>query len=246
MDYHFIIVGCGGTGGNFIKEFARFLYSGGARSSGKVKVTIVDGDIVEEKNIARQPFTKEDVGLKKAEAMCQAIYDVFGLSFEYYEDYIDSFRTLKSLCSGDEIPVIIGAVDNHAARKVMHEYFEKSSSCIYLDSANEYSYGELVIGAKLDGHTVYPDRTFYFPEVLADTSKSRSEMGCEELNQASPQHITTNIFAANLLLTNVALLLTETKINGGIYYFDMLEKGYCRFERFSNFQEVTLLDEACA
>lgn len=246
MKYHFLIVGCGGTGGNFIKEFARFLHSGGAGRPENTKVTIIDGDIVEEKNIARQPFTKEDIGLKKAEAMCQAVYDVFGLSFEYYENYIEGVKELKSLCAEEELPIIIGAVDNHAARKVMHEFFEKSKSCIYLDSANEYSYGELVIGARLDGHTVYPDRSFYFPEILEDTSKSRSEMGCEELNRVAPQHITTNIFAANLLLTNVTLLLTETKINGGIYYFDMLEKEYCRFEKFSNFQEVPLLNEACA
>ena len=27
MDYHVMVVGCGGTGGNFIKEFTRFLYN---------------------------------------------------------------------------------------------------------------------------------------------------------------------------------------------------------------------------
>ncbi len=234
MDYHVMVVGCGGTGGNFIKEFTRFLYSAGENNGDHVKVTLIDGDIVETKNIARQPFTEEDVGLNKAEAMCQAIYEVFGLSFGYYENYIDSAKTLESICGDGYLPILIGAVDNHAARRVMHEYFDAAESCIYLDSANEFSYGELVIGACLDGQIIYPDRTYYFRDILEDASRNRSQMGCEELNQAAPQHIATNLFAANLLLANVTQILVDMKIQGGIYYFDAF-KGFSRFVSYKDF-----------
>lgn len=243
MNYHIMVVGCGGTGGNFIKEFARFLYSNGRNGEVGIKVTLIDGDIVEEKNIARQPFTKEDVGLNKAEAMCQAIYEVFGLSFEFYGNYIDSAKTLKSICADNYFPILVGAVDNHAARRVMHEYFEITESCIYLDSANEFSYGELVIGACLDGQIIYPDRTHYFRDILEDTSKSRSQMGCEELNRVAPQHIATNLFAANLLLASVVQILTDMKIRGGIFYFDAF-KGFSRFVSCKDFLEAD--HEKCA
>lgn len=243
MNYHVMVVGCGGTGGNFIKEFTRFLYSEGENSKNHVKVTLIDGDIVERKNIARQPFTEEDTGLNKAEAMCQAIYEVFGLSFGYYGNYIDNAETLKSICADDCIPILIGAVDNHAARRVMHEYFNTAQSCIYLDSANEFSYGELVVGACLDGKIIYPDRTYYFRDILDDTSKSRSQMGCEELNRVAPQHIATNLFAANLLLANVTQILTDMKIRGGIYYFDAF-KGFSRFVSYKEFLEAD--HEKCA
>ena len=62
MKYHFLVMGCGGTGGNFLKEFARFLHSDGAGNN-RVQVTVLDGDVVEKKNIARQPFTEEDLSL---------------------------------------------------------------------------------------------------------------------------------------------------------------------------------------
>lgn len=237
MNYHIMVVGCGGTGGNFVKEFARFLYSSEKSGGTDIKVTLIDGDIVEEKNISRQPFTKEDIGLNKAEAMCQAVYEVFGLSFEFYNSYIESAKTLKSICTEKDLPILIGAVDNHAARRVMHEYFETAESCIYLDSANEFSYGELVIGASLDRHMIYPDRTYYFQDILNDTSKGRSQMGCEELNRVSPQHIATNLFAANLLLANVVQILTDKRILGGIYYFDSF-KGFSRFTSFKDYQEA--------
>ncbi len=243
MNYHVMVVGCGGTGGNFIKEFTRFLYSGGKNGGNRIKVTLIHGDTVEEKNIARQPFTKEDVGLNKAEAMCQAIYEVFGLSFEYYGSYVDSAKTLKSICEDNYLPILIGAVDNHAARRVMHEYFDTAESCIYLDSANEFSYGELVVGACLNGQIIYPDRTYYFRDILKDTSRSRSQMGCEELNRVAPQHIATNLFAANLLLANVTQILTEMRIQGGIYYFDIF-KGFSRFVRYKDYLEVDR--EKCA
>lgn len=229
MDYHFLVIGCGGTGGNFLKEFARFLYMGIGTAT--ARVTVFDGDIVEEKNIARQPFTQEDVGMNKAEALCQAIYEVFGLSFEYCNRYLLNKWELAEVCTDGRLPVLIGAVDNHAARKVMHEFFESRESCIYFDSANEFSCGELVTAARLDGHTVYPDRACYYPEILHE-SRSRAEMGCEELNRTAPQHIATNVFAASILLANTAMLIHEQKLRGGITYFDAF-KGFSRFEDFS-------------
>lgn len=237
MKYHFLVMGCGGTGGNFLKEFARFLHSDGAGNN-RVQVTVLDGDVVEKKNIARQPFTEEDVGMNKAEAFCQAIYEVYGLSFHSYSRYVENVWELKRICADGSIPVLIGAVDNHAARKIMHDFFETSDSCIYFDSANEFSGGELVIGARLNRCEVYPDRAYYFPEILKDTSKSRSQMGCEELNRVAPQHIATNVFAASLLLANATLLLMEQKINGGIYYFETF-KGLSWFQAYGDFKEIT-------
>ena len=64
MRYNIIIVGCGGTGGNFIKELGRFLYRASIKNS--CSILLIDGDLVEEHNVSRQPFLPEDVGRKRA------------------------------------------------------------------------------------------------------------------------------------------------------------------------------------
>lgn len=228
---HFIIIGCGGTGGNFIKEFARFLYSCNATTRNNILVTVVDGDVVEEKNIARQPFERADVGCNKAESICQAIYEVFGLSFGFSTQFIDNLKMLDALWNKDYLPILVGCVDNHAARRVMHSFFQKRSDCIYMDAANEYSCGEVIVGSRLNKCEIYPDRTHYYPDVLKGKAVKRSQESCQVLNNVAPQHLATNLLAANLLLISVVQLIAEHKICGGIYLFDAF-KGFSRFDAY--------------
>ena len=46
------------------------------------------------------------------------------------------------------VPIIIGCVDNHNCRKILHEIFEEYTDIIYIDAANEFSTGEVVVGIK--------------------------------------------------------------------------------------------------
>ena len=58
IKYHVIVVGCGGTGSFFIKEFARFL----STTTHEIYLTLIDGDTVEAQNLDRQAFQEEDIG----------------------------------------------------------------------------------------------------------------------------------------------------------------------------------------
>ena len=69
--YQIIVVGCGGIGGNYVKELGRFLYKNNHIK--RCKIIIVDGDLVEESNISRQPFLPEDIGHNKAEVMAEIL-----------------------------------------------------------------------------------------------------------------------------------------------------------------------------
>jgi len=225
--YSIMIVGCGGTGGNFIKEFARYLYSLRDYQREKYKVVLVDGDVVEEKNIIRQPFIKEDIGRNKAEVMAEIMMESFGVSCRHYAEFIDSADNLEKLVERDSIPILIGCVDNHQCRKTMHQFFERQSTCFYLDSANEYSVGEVVFAVKLSDMVLYPDRVQHFPEILMDQTVKRSEESCIELSSSAPQHLVTNLYAATILLSLAVMILNEEEFLGGIYYFDAF-KGYSR------------------
>lgn len=225
--YNIIVVGCGGTGGHFLTNFGRFLQSYmGERG---YQLTIIDGDIVEASNLTRQPFLEEDIGKNKAEAFAEIFTEVYNIKCSFCNEYVDTPEDILKLTDKTGLTLLIGAVDNHACRKILHEVFQRLDSCIYIDSANEYSVGEIVIGVKMGGIILYPDRTFYFPDVLTDQSVPKSQQSCMQLNASTPQHLVTNLMAANLLLMIVVTVMAEQQMIGGMFLFDAF-KGYSNLE----------------
>lgn len=227
MGYTIIVVGCGGTGANYIVELGRYLYQNTLASS--CSLLLIDGDVVEEDNISRQPFSPVDIGRKKVEVMAEILQQAFGISSSYYPEYLLSHNELNALVGEETKAIIIGAVDNHACRKVLHKYFLMNDNCVYIDAANEYSAGEVVFGVKVGGRILAHDRTYYYPEILADISVPKTEERCLVVNTREPQHLITNLFAALLLLKCTVEVITDNGWAGGIYYFDAF-KGFSRFE----------------
>lgn len=250
MNFHVIVIGAGGTGGFFIKEFGRFMASFKSNRKGIV-LTIIDGDKVETKNLDRQSFQKFDVDTFKANSLCMALKECFGLKNVYsYPIYIDDEKQLAKIVAETEKDVesdypykniqgtpvkgrkwariLVGAVDNHRARQVMHKYFAKEKNIFYYDSANEYEGGEVVFSGKVNGSVLAPPRAHYFPGIMKSRAKRASEISCGEINKQSPQHIVTNMMAGNLLLSKTIQLITDNKVDLGIAYFNAFE-GYSSF-----------------
>lgn len=216
--YNILIIGCGGTGGNYASMLGRYLYDNSVAN--QCFITLIDGDFVENKNLGRQPFSPCDIGRNKAEVMAEILTEGFEIQCGHYPNYIDSVKDIEKLEKNGYVTVIVGCVDNHACRKVLHEYFKKATVCYYLDSANEFSSGEIVIGLKIGGKIMSPDRAHIFPDVLEDNSLPRSEESCEVLNNSSPQHLATNMLAAVLLFKCTVQIFIEEMWTGGVYYFD--------------------------
>lgn len=212
-----VVVGCGGTGSHYIKELGRLLYGMGAKE--KAKLILVDGDYVEEKNLVRQAFLPQDIGYNKAQVMAEILSQAYGITAEFYDKYIDTPADLEQLVDKDDVVLLIGCVDNHQCRQSMHRFYQSRQHCIYMDSANEYSVGEVIIGSKIGGIEMYADRCEYFPEVLEAREPKRSEESCEVLNVSAPQHVLTNQLAAWILLVNTAKFL-QGEWAGGIFMFD--------------------------
>lgn len=230
-----LIFGVGGTGGNFAKEFCRYVSCLPEEKKEEIKICLIDGDIVEAKNLARQPFITTDVNQSKAEVLADAISENFDLDVMYYSKYITDMEQIKDIVDSmkgelytPHLPILIGCVDNHRARQCMHEYFNTTRDVIYIDSANEFENGEVVSAAKIKGEILSYPRGFYFPEVLEDTSPNKLEESCEQMNVSSPQHIATNIMAANILLSEIVKFLTKGIIDGGIIFFDAFKPSIIR------------------
>lgn len=237
MMYNIVCVGAGGTGGNFLKEFGRFLkFFYEERTSWKL--TIIDGDTVEERNAERQPFTSTDVMQHKASVMAEGLVDCIGLSSSQVcacPVYLDTVEQLKGLIPnnyGDNVLVLIGCVDNHRARQVLHDRFQSEKNCIYLDAANEFEEGEVVVGIRMKGKEIAPPRGYYFPEVLTDKGKRASELSCGAVNVTAPQHQITNLAAAQHLLSFMVNIMKYHRVEGGVLHFNAFSH-YCRFDRWT-------------
>ena len=227
MKTRIVVVGAGGTGGNYLKELGRYLYSLPLADREKVSLTIVDADKVEERNCARQPFIREDVGLHKSSVMAQALDEVFHVKATSLPEYVLRVEQLEALFPERKekgVDILVGCVDNHAARKVMHQYFTKRcwGTFVWLDSANEFSVGEIVTAVKNGRKKVSPDRSYYYPEIFKKELPDVIELSCQELNEIAPQHNVTNIMAGNLLLSQTCGILAG-QVLPGIVYFDALK-----------------------
>lgn len=242
IHFHFCVIGTGGTGGHLVSKLARFL-NDFAKDGVSCELSIVDGDRVEMKNIGRQPFTEDDLGLNKAVALAENISYALNYPIRAYGKYIETVQDIRDILYREKnsyntevVDVLIGCVDNHKARQVMEEWFLQKryvqKYVFYIDSANEFSVGEVVFSIYRGGKVVSPVRSFYFPDVL-EPAKSVTEMSCEELNQVAPQHLVTNSFASDIVLSYLVQLCAKDEainlIPGGINYFDSF-KMFSRFD----------------
>lgn len=201
------------------------------------------------KNLGRQPFVEQDVGENKAVALAMAAEEALGVRVKAYPIYMSDIN-VASILSGEfdlyesdkAVNILIGAVDNHACREVFHSYYELcgdySGNFFFIDAANEYSSGDVVIGV-VKQHDIYaPDRCHYYPEVLTDMDIPVYEKSCEELNASEPQHLATNSLAADMIFSYVTQLIAggdmALSAKGGIIYFD----AFRFFSRFDPYDEV--------
>lgn len=255
--YPYIVqVGTGGTGGYLVQHIAQML----GISKVDASYVIVDPDIIEEKNLGNQLFLTEEVGLKKADVLASRYSEAYGLNIASYSDsYIENLEQLKGLFTTEYLqlsnlmygraiflPIIIGCVDNHFTRKILHEFFEITKPCIYIDAGNESTIvpkdwqerpkkdwteteikefndsgwsGQIVTGVKLN--------QFYqgavaemFPDILTDEDSIRpSELSCTELSASEPQRLIVNKFAALTIANVLSQIIEENTISSHVTFF---------------------------
>ena len=108
------LVGCGGTGGFLADALGRLLIGRAAR------LYLVDPDVVEPHNVARQSFDRHEVGRFKAEVLAERLARRYGREVGYAvapydrELHADVFGGAPSALS-----LLVGAVDNAAARRAL-------------------------------------------------------------------------------------------------------------------------------
>jgi PRTRC genetic system ThiF family protein len=216
-----IIVGCGGTGAQVARIVARLIYDMRRARLHTPNVLLVDPDIVEEKNVGRQLFAPSDaaLGLPKAELVGKRLNMALGLDIAWC---VEPFNVEKHTSrSGSQL--VIGCVDNHLARRELHQ-----ADGILIGAGNYRDGGQVVIGntgdAELiarhidgkDGKYPYlPKEGLLFPSLLepdAPTETPQPALSCADLVLRGEQDLLVNDWMACAVGQYVAALLRRQPI----------------------------------
>lgn len=118
------IIGCGGIGSFFIREWSQLNVSG-VEGTKDTLTTIYDADDVEEKNLRYQAFELEDILSPKSQ--------VLGLRYNF-GNKVEYITTEEQL---DEFDIFVIAVDNGKLRKLVYEYCDKNPKKYFIDMRSE-------------------------------------------------------------------------------------------------------------
>lgn len=133
------LVGCGGTGSLLAEKLMRLL------TGTKIDLVLIDHDHVEEHNLLRQGFYQRDLGQNKALALANRLARDFRRKITAVPRRADQ-ETLHNM------QIIIGCVDNAAARRVIESVYDASNqgqpraAGWYIDAGNDENTGQVLIG----------------------------------------------------------------------------------------------------
>jgi hypothetical protein len=226
---HFDIVqiGTGGNGGYLVQRLSKILYAFSLNRHFSFSYSLVDGDIVESKNLLRQPFIDDDLNLHKSKVLAERYGNAYDYTILYRDTYIESADDLiKCFQSPEEekvnIPILIGCVDNNATRKIMHEVFERLEHIIYIDSGidgidpddqEESGYtGQVVCGIKMKNEVLLDPVGVVYDNILLDNESRLPTEACGETIVNHPQRMQTNEMAALVMAGYLNTILGESKI----------------------------------
>jgi len=218
-EFKIIIVGAGGTGGILIQNLAHFVFT----QHKEIHITIIDGDVVEARNVGRQKFTQDDIGKNKAECLAVRYSDVFGLDIAYIPEYIRNSETLISLFveKKNTLPILVMAVDNNFSRKIAHEafYSERTETLIYVDTGNEDGHGQTVLGVKWNGNVFQDPAGKVFPDILESEDQIREGGSCGQESDQNTQTLLENVWSATIALTYLTYIING-EISNHYTFFD--------------------------
>lgn len=178
MNYY--LIGCGGVGSAIVPSFCLL--------RDPDDITLVDGDLIERKNLNRQLFDAGQIGRNKA----QALAGKYGCRFlpEWFaRGKLRHYRSDWLLC----------LVDNHRTRLEVLEVCD-DHGCQAIVAANEMHSAEAYYYRRTWKGTPRDPRVYY-PELITDRSGDprAAAIGCTgEAQETNRQLVSANLMAAAL------------------------------------------------
>lgn len=198
-----IQVGAGGTGGHVVHFLSKYVQ----QHRNNISYVLIDGDVIEDRNISRQNFLTSEIGINKAEA----------LGLRYGVDYIPNFldvSLLQSCMQKDKTNIILGCIDKVAVRLEIDNWLtehKKLYPAIYIDGGNTAKNAQVLIYDYI--REVGVNITDYFKDIVDEDSYVAS---CSELGD---QTIQANLMSATYIVNSV-IMYYENVLNNKRKLFD--------------------------
>lgn len=139
-----VLVGCGGTGSFLAEAVCRLLIGRNA------DLYLVDMDRVEAHNVARQAFDAAEVGRFKAQALAERLARRFDRTIGYSVLPYDRQLHAQVFAAASRLNLLVGCVDDAAARSAISETLKGSFSNVWwLDAGNGRNAGQVLLGNAL-------------------------------------------------------------------------------------------------
>lgn len=213
---HLVLVGCGGTGSWLAPAVVRLARAWSEDLGWSVAVTFVDPDVVEARNTFRQNFCAAEVGVPKAEALAVRYSAAWGVPITARPTQFKS--DVLRAPSYSTTHILLGCVDNGAARKSLNETLDGLSyhgtpRVWWIDAGNTRAGGQVLVGSareRRDLHhaftipglcTALPSPGWQRPELLETTPEEAAgdDLDCAELAIQNSQGLTVNqVMAAHV------------------------------------------------
>lgn len=205
-----VVVGAGGNGSIFITHLCRIWQAWTKLGGNPFEIEIFDPDVVTEANLARQCFCEADIGSNKAIVLAQRMRAFFGVPVE-----ANARKYGPTYFSGR---VVVGCVDNLAARKLILDDITHRNGGYWLDLGNSNDRGQVVLG----GHGL---PTFF--DLFPDRRKARDAKNIPSCSMAEALE-KQDLFINSIVATLAGQLLWQLMRRGGINhhgYFVNLANG---------------------
>ena len=211
-----VVIGCGGTGGFVAEGLCRLLPA-------DWRLVLVDGDHVEESNLVRQNFYREDLGRFKSQALAERLARRFDRPVGYGLEYLlkqGNYNSRHLPRELDKCGLVIGCVDNALARGAIADAVNLSFRKWWVDAGNADNWGQVLIGngvphngafsKKTDTCHHLPLPTEQRPQLLLPALVEEPDPDCAEAVEMGDQSATINQAMAALVLEVVRRLILGT------------------------------------
>lgn len=232
---HFVLVGAGGNGARLVPPLMQILHPSD-------RLSILDHDVVEDRNLGRQHFAPQDVGQYKALVLTERYrrrlagqeIPISAHTTQLTED--NAAEISRGLNTGQHVAVIyIGCVDNAAARrailKAMHS--AEQGARAWVDVGNAFKDGQVIltmqnwpVNMKLDGASAgllginLRGMELAMPQLLVTRPEDAEEASCQD--RVDLQSVMINVQAASSALNVLSWLKLRTPIMTAGSFFSSL------------------------
>lgn len=227
---NYAILGAGGIGTYLLEPLIRYLAYSRAPNTEADKLFIIDGDIVETKNMARQ-HTLAVVGRNKAEVLCDRSLGIVGDDLivqsvtSFYSKEKKGLDCHKEWLT-DGITVFV-CVDNDKTRVLIETALRKLDNATMIVGGNSFDKGQAQLFIRRNKKNLTPLISELAPEILEEDASDLfpDDADCLETAVSHPQLVFANSAVANAMHglwyamhinTTPETIVNEIQINVGL------------------------------